>query len=245
MWRKVHFWVGLIIFVQVLFWIVSGIGFSVIYDRALGGERQTRNLEPAPVSVSDVQVTADRIPSLLRSRLGDAAIATSVSLQSHGFDGRPVYVVAMQGSDAPAVIDAKTGSWVEALSAEEAQIIAQRDFTGDAPVGSVEAITRPFQKGYDYFGQLPVYRVNFSNWKGTRIYVSPHTGEIRLRRNVDKTMFDVFWTLHMFGYVDRSIPGNVALIATGVISMISVLSGITMYGPHLKRKIRNGRSTRT
>jgi len=50
----------------------------------------------------------------------------------------------------------------------------------------MENITYPYQKGYDYFGQLPVYRVNFANWKGTRIYVSPYTGDIRLRRNIDR-----------------------------------------------------------
>ena len=243
MWRKFHFWIGLVIVIQVALWLVSGMGFSILYNRALGGERETVNLQPPPVSVEDVRVTPNQLPVLLRERFGHAVPVTSVSLQSHGIDGRPVYIVGIEDSDTPAVIDATHGSWVEPGSAEDAAAIARRDFTGTAAIESVETITEPYEKGYDYFGQLPVYRVNFANWKGTRIYVSPYTGDIRLRRNVDKTLFDVFWTLHMFGYVSHDIDGNPALIATGAISMISVATGLMLYVPRLKSAARRRRRT--
>jgi uncharacterized iron-regulated membrane protein len=237
MWRKIHFWIGLVIVIQVVFWLVSGMGFSIIYDRALGGERETRNLEPPSLSVADVRVAARQIPELLRYRFGHPVSIRSLALQSHNLDGRPVYVVGIEEADQPVIVDAKTGRVMNALSGDEAKTIAQRDFTGSAPVESIETITRPYQKGYDYFGELPVYRVNFANWKSTRIYVSPITGEIRLRRNIDKTLFDVFWTLHMFGYVDHNIGGNPGLIATGLISLVLVATGITLYVPFIKRKL--------
>jgi uncharacterized iron-regulated membrane protein len=241
MWRKFHFWVGLVIVVQVVLWLVSGIGFSVLYNRALGGERQTSNLAAPPIAVRSVRIAADDLPRLLEQRLGHRADVTSVALQSHVADGRPVYVVGIKESDAPAVIDARDGSWVGLITAHDAAEIATRDFTGDAEIESVENITYPYQKGYDYFGQLPVYRVNFANWKGTRIYVSPYTGDIRLRRNVDKTLFDLFWTLHMFGYVSHDIDGNLAMIATGAISMVSVVTGLMLYLPRLKSALRRRR----
>ncbi len=242
MWRRIHFWVGLFIFIQIVFWIVSGMGYSVIYDRALGGERQTRNIEPSPLAVRDVGMTVDQIPGVLRQRFGQPVSIRSVILQSHNLDGRPIYVVATEESDHPVIIDANSGEPIEALNAEQATAIARQDFTGSAPVESVETITRPYQKGYDYFGELPVYRVDFANWKGTRIYVSPYTGEIKLRRNIDKTLFDLFWTLHMFGYVSHDIGGNPAMIATGVISLILFVTGTTLYVPFIKRKFGIGRT---
>jgi len=125
------------------------------------------------------------------------------------------------------------------LNVHQAENIARRDFSGTASVASVEILTRPYEKGYDYFGELPVYRVNFANWKGTRIYVSPYTGDVRLRRNIDKTIFDLGWTLHMFGYVSHDINGNPGLIAVSAISMLSLISGIALYVPYFKRKLFN------
>jgi uncharacterized iron-regulated membrane protein len=236
-WRKIHFWLGLVVFTQIMLWIVSGMVFSLIYDRALGGEREARNIEPAPLSIADIHVSADQASEILQNRFGHSATTRSLALQSHGLDGRPVYIASIEKNDRPAMIDAHTGKLIEPLSAEEARTIAQRDFTGAASVESVETITRPYQKGYDYFGELPVYRVNFANWKGTRIYVSADTGDIRLRRNIGKSIFDLFWTLHMFGYVDHDINGNPGLIAVGAVSMISLLSGVVLYLPYVKRKL--------
>ena len=235
-WRRVHFWVGLPVFAQVVLWIASGIVFSVIYDRAIGGERESRNLEPAPLSDSNMHVTPDQIPARLSSRLGHSAAIKTISLQSHGLDGRPVYIVSHDESESPVILDAQTGNWMDRLNPDQAREIAKRDFAGTAAVESVETLTRPYEKGYDYFGELPVYRVNFANWKGTRIYVSPNTGDIRLRRNIDKTLFDLGWTLHMFGYVSHDINGNPGLIAAGAVSIALLMSGIALYIPYFKRK---------
>jgi uncharacterized iron-regulated membrane protein len=238
-WRKIHFWIGFVVFTQIALWLVSGMMFSLIYDRALGGERETRNLAPATVATSEVEIMPAHIPAILMRKYGHSPAIRTISLQSYGLDDRPIYVVATEERDEPAIIDAQTGKGMHHLKPEQAQKIAEHDFTGAAPVQSVETLTRPYQKGYDYFGELPVYRVNFANWKGTRIYVSPETGDIRLRRNFDKSVFDFFWTLHMFGYVSHDINGNPGLILAGAVSMLSLLSGIALYFPYVRRKLAN------
>lgn len=230
-WRKVHFWSSLVLLVQSLLWILSGIGFAVIPRDEMNGARETRSQAPQELPLSQV----DRPLSDLASALPEGSRVTELSLRVHADSGSPTYRVRLDGKKEPVYFDARTAAKLPQLSEERAREIALADFTGDAAISSVEWITQDDQKAYDYYGELPVYRVNFDNAKRTRIYICPFTGEILARRNVYKTAFDWCWTVHVFGYLDRDVSGNVALIVMGGASLLVAVSGTVLYLPFLRR----------
>lgn len=255
-WRKFHFWLGAVVVAQVLLWLISGVGFTFITHQNTSGMAEsrwmkTRPLPPPelihrtptplpPLDFSAVRIMPWQVRDLLReSNLADARLE-EVVLFGHGLRGRPMYLVRVEGLPDPFVFDAATGHAAPRLTAEEAQEIARRDYDGPGEVRDVEWITEKYQKGADYYGELPVHRVNFTNAKQTRIYISPVTGQILMRRNIHKTFFDAFFAVHMFTYVNRTIAGNPGILIAGGISLLAVLSGILLYFPRFRSKTANG-----
>ena len=231
-WRRVHLWTSLILLVQSLLWILSGIGFAVIPRDEMNGKSESRGAGAVGLPLADVHVPLEQ----LASTLPEGSRVTEVTLRTHGETGKPVYRVRLAGAEEPSFYDAQTAAPLPRVTEEAARRIAQADFSGDARITGVEWIEGDYQKGYDYYGELPAYRVNFGNAKGTRIYVSPFTGEILARRNVYKTAFDLCWNVHMFGYIDRDVTGNVALIVMGGVSLLVAVSGSLLYVPYLRRR---------
>ncbi len=234
-WRAIHTYSSAIVLLQLLLWIVSGIGFSVVSEKDLRGELESRNAPRAAIPFGEMGDVLDRLPSCLRGRVPEPMRVLQVETLMAPRTGGPVHRVTVEGLGTPVVIDARSGEVLEPLTADEARRIAREDFTGDGTDTSVEWITEPLGKGYDYFGPVPVYRVNFSNWKRTRLYVSPLTGEILARRNVHKTLFDFWWTVHVFGYVDKNIPWNVPIIVFGALTLVAFVSGLPLFLPWLRR----------
>lgn len=235
-WRKIHLWLGLVVLVQTVLWIVSGVGFGLLPDEETQGLVESRRLPPAPVAAEAATWSAPDIATALERRLGRTPDIQMVTLFTRPPGDTPVFLVTLRGQPEPELIDARSGNHLPLLTEADAIDIARSDFTGEGDVTGIEWITEPYQKGYDYTGSLPAYRVNFSNNKHTRLYVSPYTGQILARRNIYRTVRSVFWTLHVFGYLDRNIQANAPILVTGTISLIAILSGALMYVPYLRRR---------
>lgn len=231
-WRKFHFWIGLLLILQFALWVVSGLGFALVPRDEMDGLSESRQ-EPVP-AIDLRGVTS--LPSRIVGTTAVPARVREMRIAWHGLLARPVYVVRLEGEAGPRVFDGETGTPVPQVTEDEAKEIARADFTAQGEVSSVEWIDRQYQKAYDYYNELPAYRVNLSNWKQTRVYISPFTGEIIVRRNVYKSLYDFFWTVHVFGYADRVVAGNVTLIAIGALSLLVVLSGGMLYLPFLRRR---------
>lgn len=256
-WRKTHVWLGWAVAAQVLIWIVGGIAFTLITNRNMGGVAESRMLKSdpppdeivhrirtplPPLSTAAVRIMPWQVPELLRQSAAalDAPRIEDVVLHGHGLEARPVYRVRIRGDSDPYIFSAETGRRLQRLTEDDARVIAQRDFDGPGDVRDVEWVTGQYQKGYDYFGELPVYRVNFTNWKRTRIYISPVTGQILARRNIHNSLFYSFYEVHVFSYVNRSRIGNPGIIISGILTFLAVVAGTLLYFPYFRRKKTNG-----
>jgi hypothetical protein len=230
MWRRIHFWFSLVVFLQLFLWVISGIGFSLV-DPGKWSQKSDPNREPDPLlSLTEVKITAPEAVSVIRANLGSDPEVESLVLRNHRVTGQVVYEIQIRNRKEPFIVGTRSGNLMYRITEKEAGEIAARDFPGMEPVSGVEWITEEYQKGYDYFGKLPVYRVDFSDFRRSRIYVSPFTGDILARRNIHKSVFDLFWTVHVLGYVDREINGHIPLIVLGVLALICVLSGVVLHG---------------
>lgn len=234
MWRRIHFWSTLIVFIQLALWTVSGIGFGLLDpNRPVNPSPSPGSVPPGP-DPSKIKISPRDLASILGGRFPASPRVTRLSVQNREPTGDPVYKIQVEGEAEPLVVSAVTGEILEPLSAEDAEKIAVRGYGGTGYAAGVERIGEEYQKGYDYYGDLPVFRVNFSDGVHTRFYVSPYTGEIVLKRNVYNSAFNFFWTVHVFGYVDRRVYGNVPMILFGAIAMISLTSGAILHLQYFK-----------
>ena len=214
--KKLHKWLGLLIGIQVLLWLLSGLMLSVISPSRVSGNewRQVASAETATIR--------DRIlrepDKLTRDQLEGAL---SVSLEV--IQGLLVYRVRYPGGTR--LIDAITGSTLD-TSEQEALILAQQDFAGDGEVISVTSGIAPDIETRNSTGKY--WRVNFSDKAHTSIFISASTGEILARRNSYWRVFDFFWMLHIMDYNAHEDINNNVVVTTALIAVWLGISGFML-----------------
>jgi hypothetical protein len=213
--RALHKWLGLLIGLQVVLWMVSGFYMVVVDLDFIHGDPLVRNL---------------RTPlALERATIGFAEItrsnpqATQISLRALPSHPTPVYEV--NTGDAKVLIDAADGQTLSPLPETMIQALASSYYAGEGTVKSVvlldgkpplEIQTRA----------LPLWRVDFDDWIETTFYIHPDSGTLVTRRHRFWRWFDFFWMLHIMDYEQRTNINNLLLRVTTVISLMGVVSGI-------------------
>ena len=194
--RRLHIWAGIILAVQVVLWMASGVIMTWFAIDTVRGEHLTshhvRQELPAQTFVA---------PGGLIART-DGAL--SVTLRE--FRARPVYEVETLSERI--LFDAQSGEQLSPLPEEIARELAERDYIGDGEITNLQLMS---ETPPEYRGALPVWRAEFDDGIKTRLYISPQTGEIVSRRNQIWRIFDFFWMLHIMDYDERD---NICLLYT-------------------------------
>ncbi len=210
--QRIHLWAGLILGIQVLLWMASGVVMSVFPIELVRGETTAYS---APKTALDAQTYAS--PGGI---IAQAEGATSVELRR--FLGRPVYVTSGPGA-AAAIFDAETGEKLTPLSENDVRKIARQDYVGEGEIARAALVSFPPR---EYRGETPIWRVDFDDKRHTRLYISPSSGEVRARRNDIWRLYDFFWMLHIMDYEDREDFNNPLVITAAVTGLIFALSGM-------------------
>ncbi len=213
--QRIHLWAGLVLGVQVLLWMASGVVMSWLPIELVRGETSAYT---APVRPLAAQTYAS--PGGVIAQVEGA---TSVELTQ--FLGRTVYVTRGPGEAATAVFDASSGERLTPLSEDDARRVARRDYVGEGEIDRAALISFPPQ---EYRGPTPVWRVDFDDKRHTRIYISPDTGEVRARRNDVWRFYDFFWMLHIMDYEDRKDFNNPLVMTASAAGFVFALSGIVI-----------------
>jgi len=213
--KKLHKWVGLLIGVQLLLWLLSGLMISLLDPAKVSGA-QWANDVPAPGSMPFDQVLGfDDLPAGLTKD----ALRIDLKPAAGGF------VYEITHSDSSVRISAINGRVLK-TSGEDAHKIAQKDFGGDGEISSIEAGMAPDLETRNH--REPYWRANFSDSASTAIYVSQRSGEILERRNTYWRVRDVFWMLHIMDYSGRKNFNNTLIIIVALTAIWLGLSGILL-----------------
>jgi len=215
--RQFHRWVGLLVAIQVLFWVSGGLIMSALQLEAVRGEHLIAKVRRPPL---DPQGTLVPVGELLRDgRFGEVTAATLTTWQ-----GRAVY--QLERSSGAQLVDATDGRLLSPLDAAAAKAVAGADYAGPGVIQSVEWIDTP---ALEYRGRdLPLWRVRFDDARETTLYVSPQTGQVVARRNDLWRVFDFVWMLHIMDYEEREDFNHPLLITTAATALLFVVSGLFM-----------------
>jgi hypothetical protein len=218
--RQFHRWVGLLVGVQVVLWVLGGLVMSALHLDAVRGEHARAQV--APVTL-DPGARFMPLGELLRdTRLAGATAATLQTWQ-----GRAVYKIERpQGTQ---LVDAIDGRLLSPLDEAAARAVAAADYSGDGSILAVEWVDVAEGGGVEYRGRdLPLWRVRFADARDTTLYVSPRDGAVVARRNDLWRTFDFVWMLHIMDYDEREDFNHPLLIATAATALLFVISGIFM-----------------
>lgn len=222
--KKVHKWVGLLIGLQVLTWLASGLAISLLDPEKVSGKKWAVTNMAAPPAL-------DTMPLLEPADLPAALLKDALGIELMYRHGKPVYVVSRPGGKA--LVNAPDAS-VIVIDQTAARQIALKDFNGNGEIVSIEKGTAPDRETRDSHGDY--WRVNFTDRPNTSIYVSASTGEILARRNSFWRVRDFFWMLHIMDYPGRENFNNPLIISVALIAIWLGISGfLLLFGSFTRR----------
>ena len=210
--KKLHKWIGLLIGVQVLLWVLSGLIISLLDPVKVSGEQwAVTGMDESTALHSSAVLEPNELPAEL--------VSDSFAINLTNINGQVVYRIKRAGGEI--LVNAENGTIIQ-ISQSDAEKLARRDYTGDGDIVSIRPGRAPDLETRNSAGDY--WRVNFSDAANTALYISASTGEILERRNRYWRVRDFFWMLHIMDYTGRENFNN-SLIITIVLT--AVWLGIT------------------
>ncbi len=222
--RKTHKWLALIIAVQAVFWMLSGLYMTAVHIDIIHGDHLVRAPRQQPIALEGLVEPTTLVPGGTRSVRLDTQL------------GQPVYIVdAIPGR---MLFDARTGQMLSPLGEKAARDRAVALYAGEGAVTKVELLDTALSeiKGR----QMPIWRVEFEGmWKPT-LYIAPQTGELSAKRHDLWRIFDFVWMFHIMDYEERTDMNNTLLrVATWMAVATSATGGwLLLYSFRRRRRAR-------
>ncbi len=227
--RKIHRWIFISMGIFMLVWVVSGIMISVPnhwLEHKAKGKNHTIDFTAFSQSPADVILK-------LKQDNGTGFDVKSLGFQKIG-DTELYSVRVKKGDDL--LVDAHTGELFK-VTPDLAEKIVREGFNIETPVLENTSLKKHV---ISYaWGPLPVYRLKFEGDSSHIYYVNPMSGKVHESSLLTRTRMAAGF-LHSFRPVEivtgrESIQVG-ALVITGMISLIGLLTGVYLIFPLGKRK---------
>lgn len=210
--RRSHKWIAIVIGVQALLWMLSGLYMTAISIDVIHGdhlvEADLQPLSPSALLIDLARLSA-QFPGMTGFRL-------------KRFMGREVYEVHVP--DQAVMVDAQSGARLSPLNEVAARRLAASLYRGNAPILTAELLTKAPREVSNR--PVPLWRISFADSSETALYLSPHTGDLLAKRHTLWRWFDLLWMLHIMDYQERSDVNNTLLRVAGAIGLVFALSGV-------------------
>jgi Na(+)-translocating NADH:ubiquinone oxidoreductase F subunit len=210
--RRLHKWVGLIIALQFVLWMASGLTMSLLDHDTVEGHRHQAGHAHATPAWPDAMLPPARV---VRASKQPVQVNEAAWLQ-----GRPVYRLTHEARIW--LVDAKDGRPAK-VDAATAGAIAAADYVGEGNPGRPEMMKTATLEVRGHEGVI--WRVPFNDEDNTTLYVSGQDGRILERRNDSWRIFDFVWMLHIMDYTGRQDFNNPLVIMMASGGLWIVLSG--------------------
>jgi uncharacterized iron-regulated membrane protein len=227
--RKIHRWLGLLMALQIIAWMASGLYFSWFPIETIRGEHLV-----AEYPRSDFETLDDLVPAWvawnnLAQQLDGTPEIAEISIIERGqviwyriageADGKPFAML----------VDGYSGLVRPRLSEEEAGQLASNLLTREGVIESIDWIEEA-QPGSEIRGRdLPVWRVRFSEPESLSLYLHPWTGEVLARRTTRWRIFDFLWMLHIMDFDTRDDFNTPLLRIAATLGLLIAVSGVVYW----------------
>lgn len=225
----VHKWLALLVGVQILFWIASGLFFTLYPIEQIRSENLIRKAAPQALDVGAIG-SLDTV----RDAKGRRPIKLSIERRDVG-----QVIIAEFAEGAPVLFDA-TG--MRALSPIDATTAARIARAHVALQSMPTAITHVDKETPEYRGALPAWRVQFRE-HGLAVYVAVNTGAVTARRSDLWRTYDTLWALHIMDWRDHENFNHPLIIVTAALTLVSAIAGFVLLPFRIRLSGRDKRRT--
>jgi PepSY-associated TM region len=213
----VHKWLALIVGVQMLFWMASGLFFALSPIDRVHGDHFIARAEPQALAAAELPA-----PQAIMALFGERP--TTLRYERDVL-GRAV-AVAEFAKRRPALVELSGLRVISPLDEAGARAIATAHVRGAPRVAEARLVT---EESPEYRDVLPAWRVAFADREGLAVYVAADTGRVTKRRSDLWRAFDALYALHIMDWRDHDNFNTGLLIAFSVTSLIVVLAGFVLF----------------
>jgi uncharacterized membrane protein YkoI len=230
-WKRwtadIHLWLSLVVGLQVLAWMVSGLFMvSAPIERVRSEHRMAAHVH-ADLASHGALVAPDQVMAAM------SAPVQRLSLELVG--DRIVYALEM-ANETKALFDARTGARLSPIDEAFARHIAEVAIAGDAPAAAATLIEA--DAPIEYRGALPAWRIDFDDAENLSVYVDANTGRVAARRSDTWRVFDIMWALHIMDYRERENFNHPLLIVVTALALIMTIFGLVLLASRLPQRLR-------
>ena len=227
--RRTHRWIGLLLAVQVIAWMASGLYFSLFPIEHIRGEHLTR--KPSDLARADWASAGS--PEEL-ARLLDAYFSEPWALQGARLhhDGQGIVWRVngwVEGVAFVRLVDVRQQVVRQPMDRAKAAERAQSWLLDPGPVESVDWIAAGSGET-EFRGQnRPAWRVRFQAPERINVYLDPWTGELLARRTDRWSLFDFLWMLHIMDFQTRDDFNHPLLQIAAFLGLVIAISGLILW----------------
>ena len=227
--RKVHRWLGLLMALQIMAWMTSGLYFSLFPIEDIRGEHLTRS--PEHVAAQDLVAAgrADVVLAALDDHFQADWLLSSLELATR--DGQASWLATgvVEGIPFQRLVDPDGGTVRPALTREQAERRAAWWLRENATATDVLWV-EPGDAGSEFRGrETPAWMVRFGGEEPVNLYIDPWTGDLLARRTARWRVFDFLWMLHIMDYDTRDDFNHPLLQAAAALGLLIALSGVVYW----------------
>ena len=218
--RRWHVWLGWIVALPILFWVVSGV---LMVWRPIEEVRGEHLLEPLP----PMQLIAPVVPPQIQG-----VLLQSLRLEQRS--GGPRWVIRL-ADGTTRLADPATGVLLPRLTAADAINEVAARYTGSADVSRVSR-TDADDPPLDLRRPVEAWQVRMAD--DTNFYVDAGSGEIVATRTSWWRLFDLMWGLHIMDLKTREDTHNPLVIGFGIASLVMSLLALALLPMTIRRRRR-------
>jgi hypothetical protein len=208
--RRWHVWLGWIVGLPILMWVVTGLVMVAKPIEEVRGEALLTEPAPIRLALAPVPPAVGGVP--LRS----------LKLEQRA--AGPRWVVAMANGPTR-LADPASGALLPPLSAADAVVEVTSRYTGKAKVREVRR-TDPEKPPIDFRRPVAAWQVEMSD--GTHFYVDANSGEIAARRTRWWRFYDLMWGLHIMDLDTREDAHNPLTIGFAIAALVMSLLALVL-----------------
>jgi len=218
--RKIHKWASIIVGIQFLLWLGSGIYFNVMdHDKAAGRTYKA-------YSQIDVKVDTQKLlePSTVLVQFKPSVTLTLTTLLS-----KPVYLLTHEQGlykhfeNHYTLVDAYAGQQIH-IDKNMANALAKQSYSGPGVIGVSTLLDVPIS---DFPRQHnATWQIKFDDDVETSVYVEAGSGRIVGHSDADRRLADIFFMLHFMDYGNEGSFNSVQMILFTFVALWLSLTGI-------------------
>ena len=218
--RRWHVWLGWVVGLPILFWVVSGLVMVWKPIEEVRGEHLVAEAPPMRFAAPIIPPAVAGVP------------LSSLTLEQRA--AGPRWVVKLPDGTTR-LADPRSGVLLPRLSAADATREVNARYTGKARVESVSR-TDPADPPLELRRPIAAWKVAMDD--GTNFYVDASSGAIVARRTGWWRFYDLMWGFHIWDLESREDAHNPLVLGLGAIALITTVLALIMLPLTINRRRR-------